>query len=479
MCRQGMSRSTREMPATARKLGNGISNMGFIMPNSNALTIEYRKLNHLSPDSGYARRRSKAKDAKIDRLIEKFGYRTPLVVRPDGQIIDGHARYFAAQRLGFEEVPVLVVTGLSAGEIEALSLALNRIPADAVWDDDALVAKLNVIIAEGVDLDLTGFDAPEIDMALDLEPSPKDATEEIETAEVEPSGPRVTALGDVWQLRRHHIVCGDMLENATWAMLPNDRLAASVFSDPPYNVPIAGFVSGLGSHVHEEFAMAAGEMSRPAFLAFLTAFLTQSKSRCTPGAVLFVFIDWRSSDLMVQAARDAGLAHLNLCVWTKTNGGMGSLYRSQHELVHVFRNGSAPHPNNVELGKHGRNRTNVWRYAGVNTFGPERTNLREHPTVKPVAMIVDALRDVTKRGDLVLDPFLGSGSTLLAAEQSGRTCHGIELAPGYVDVAIRRWQAQTGRDAVHMETGETFAEREANVRKSKDDASSVDAEVSA
>jgi DNA modification methylase len=235
--------------------------------------------------------------------------------------------------------------------------------------------------------------------------------------------------------------------------------ANAVFVDPPYNVPIDGHVTGNGAIQHREFAMAAGEMSKHEFISFLESSLGLLARYSQTGSVHYVCMDWRHMGELLAAGDRAYSELLNLCIWSKDRGGMGSFYRSQHELVFVFKNGKGTHRNNVQLGKYGRNRTNVWQYPSVNTFskqGDEGNLLALHPTVKPIALVADALLDSSARGQIVLDAFLGSGTTLMAAERVGRVCHSMELDPLYVDTAIRRWQRYTGDTAVHCETGETF-----------------------
>jgi DNA methylase len=230
------------------------------------------------------------------------------------------------------------------------------------------------------------------------------------------------------------------------------RRAAS-FADPPYNVPIDGHVSGNGRIAHREFPMAAGEMSEPQFTDFLTTSLSRICAHTTAGALIYACMEWRHMREMLAAGRTSGCDLRNVCVWVKSNGGLGSLYRSRHELVFVFRNGKEPHLNNVQMGRFGRNRTNVWNYPGVNTFARNGSEL--HPTVKPIQLVADAILDSTKRNDIVLDPYLGNGTTLLAAERTSRRCYGIELDPLYVDTAIERWQRTSGRKA-HSRLGETY-----------------------
>ena len=231
-----------------------------------------------------------------------------------------------------------------------------------------------------------------------------------------------------------------------------------VFTDPPYNVPIDGHVCGLGRVRHGEFVMASGEMDEEQFTSFLTTVLRNLAAHSQDGSVHYVCMDWRHMGELLAAGRAAYTELKNLCVWNKDNGGMGSFYRSKHELVFAFKNGTAPHINNFELGQNGRYRTNVWDYPGANSLKAERMEeLRMHPTVKPLALVADAIRDCSHRGGLILDPFVGSGTTLMAAERTGREACVLELDPRYIDTIIQRWQAAGGEDAVHADSGETFA----------------------
>lgn len=310
----------------------------------------------------------------------------------------------------------------------------------------------------GFDLDLSGFETVEIDMALSIDTPTANTVEEETLDDIVPAaGPQVAKLGDVFFLGDHKVGCGDARDAAFIRDLAAGKTVACVFSDPPYNVPIDGFVSGLGKTRHREFSMGTGEMSREQFVAFLSAGVAAIKPVLADGAILYLCMDWRHGGELCDAAVQNSLEQKNLCIWVKSNAGMGSFYRSQHELIYVFKYGNGPHQNHFGLGAGGRTRSNVWHYRGVNVFGKDRMNLlASHPTVKPVAMIADALRDVTRRGEVVLDVFLGSGSTLIAAEETGRVCVGVELDPIYVDAAIRRWQKRTGKEAVHAVSGETF-----------------------
>ena len=405
--------------------------------------------------------------ARLAEAIADFGFVVPVVIDGVGGIVSGEARIEAARRLGLESVPAIRVDHLTPEQVRVYRIAENRLAELSSWNRDALrlefaeLAELQLEDALAFDLTITGFDTPEIDLLI-LHPeeqsaSPCEVIEHPDRATVP-----VTRRGDLWQLGRHRLLCGDALDRETYAQLLGDDHGGGVrmvFTDPPYNVPVNGHVRSA-KNGHREFAMASGEMSEDQFAIFLRPFLGRVLDALIPGGVAMVCMDWRHIDQVIVAGKSCGFDLINLCVWNKTNGGMGSLYRSKHELICLFRKPGAPHVNNVELGKHGRYRTNVWDYAGVNSFGAGRSaDLADHPTVKPTALVADAILDVSRHGDIVLDAFGGSGSTLLAAETTGRVARLIELDPLYVDVAIRRWQAMTGQRAVHAVTGEAFDDR--------------------
>ncbi len=424
---------------------------------SNRLEIEIVPIGSVKPYENSARVHNARQLRKLVTGMTRFGQVTPIIVDENHVIVDGHAVWDALKKLGHTEIQVVVVRARSPAEIRAIRLALNRIAEDASWDRDKLRTEFGELIDLGIELDLTGFDTPEIDMTLSFDEPAGDAIEEVAASDLNPKAAVATAVGDIWAMGPHLAACGDARDKDLVSRLTAGRPVAAVFTDPPYNVRIDGHVSGLGRTQHAEFAMASGEMTSEQFIAFLMAALSAIIPSLANGAILFVAMDWRHIEELMNAGNRCGLELKNLCVWVKTNAGMGTFYRSQHEMIFVWKHGKEPHQNNFELGQHGRTRTNVWRYAGVNTFGKNRMDLLgAHPTVKPVAMIADALKDVTRRGDVVLDPFLGSGSTLLAAEETGRCCIGIELDPGYVEVAVRRWQKLTGKSATHPVTGELF-----------------------
>ncbi len=423
----------------------------------------------VKPYGRHARRHSKAKIDKLKKLLAEFGQVAPILVDGDKVIISGHALHTAMRELGAGEIAAISIVGRSQSEIKALRLALNRLPLEAAWDDDNLRAELQELVELSFDLDLTGFDAPEIDSLLDLD-LPKDNIAE-DDAEIPPIGKvAVSSKGDIWVCGRHRLGCGDALDQVFVDKLRGSAKADLCFIDPPYNEPIGGFVSGKGRTKHREFVQAAGEMSSAEFIAFLTGSLKVLRVVCTQRALIYACMNWRHVFELIGAGRECGLQLFNLCVWAKTNAGMGSLYRNQHELICVFMGGTDAHENKNELGRHCRNRSNLWNYRVCNAFSHDRDALlASHPTVKPVSMIADALRDVTKRGDIVIDTFMGSGSTLMAAEKTGRICFGTEIDPLYVDVAIRRWQVRTASDAVHAMTGELFSDRTQKIVASEKD----------
>ncbi|WP_254430616.1 MULTISPECIES: DNA methyltransferase [unclassified Ruegeria] len=399
---------------------------------------------------------------KLKASVAQFGFVTPILLDGSGTIIAGHGRYEAAKALGLMSVPTVVAGHLSDAEVRALRIADNKLAELSDWNEAALqieFAELTDLSLDGeldFDLDITGFEAPEIDIII---VSAGEATEtEAETVEApDPAAPVITQPGDLWVLGDHRIFCGDALQAQSYDTLLEGETPQMVFTDPPYNVPVNGHVRCGGSSDHREFAMASGEMSDSEFRGFLSGVINRLFDCLPDGGIVMICMDWRHIEELIASGKAGGLDLINLCVWNKTNGGMGSLYRSKHELVCIFKKPGAAHINNVELGKHGRNRTNVWDYAGVNSFGVGReADLVDHPTVKPTALVADAIMDVSHRGDVVLDAFGGSGATLLAAEKTGRQARLIELDPAYVDVAIRRWQEMAGESAVHAVTGQMF-----------------------
>lgn len=411
------------------------------------------------PNPRNSRTHSKRQIRQIAASIKRFGWSYPLLTDERGYLIAGHGRLAAAEHLGLREVPVIVMAGLGEAEKRALALADNKIAANAGWDRKLLAEELGDLASLlpecELDIDITGFEPAEIDALMgdlvDREDDPADAVPEIAH---EP----VSRLGDLWELGSHRLLCGDARSSDHVAALMGEHKAVMVITDPPYNTRVAS-VQGRGRIKHREFVAGSGEMSVVQFIRFLTQTLGLAAQHSADGALHLIFMDWRHLGELFTAGAEVYRELKNLIVWVKTNAGQGSLYRSQHELIVLCKKGDAPHLNNIDLGRHGRNRSNVWTYPGVNTFRVGRLDdLAVHPTVKPVALIADAMRDCSRRGDIVLDPFMGSGTTILAAERVGRRGYGLELDPLYVDVAVRRWQAFTQRDAILAGTAETFDE---------------------
>jgi DNA modification methylase len=423
------------------------------------LSIVYASIDSLHPYGRNARTHTKRQIKMIADSIKMFGFTNPILTDENNTIVAGHGRVEAAKLIGMAKVPTVRLGNLTPDQIRAYVIADNGLAAKAGWDKSILAIELQhlVTVDLGFDISVTGFEVPEIDLILQQAEAMPDADDAFEAT----AGPAVAQQGDLWLLGKHRIYCGNSLDEQSYQKLMKGLKADAVFVDPPYNVAIDGHVSGNGSIHHREFEMASGEMTEKEFVDFLRASFGLLVRHSKPGSVHFACMDWRHVGEILAAGKLAYDALLNLCVWAKDKGGMGSFYRSQHELVFVFRNGKASHRNNVQLGKFGRNRTNVWQYPGVNTQsrqGEEGNLLALHPTVKPVSMVADALLDCTQLGGLVLDSFLGAGSTLLAAERTRRICCGIELDPLYVDTAIQRWQRYTGGSAVHAESRKRFGE---------------------
>jgi DNA modification methylase len=424
--------------------------------------IEVLPVGQLKPYPHNARTHSRKQIRQIAESIRRFGFTNPVLIDDAGQIIAGHGRVEAAKLIGLAGVPTLKISHLSEVDKRAYILADNRLAEKAGWDREILGIELQALIDLDFPVELTGFETSDIDILLDdAAEASGGATGPEDDVPPPPSGEAVSRSGDIWMVGPHRLLCGDALDARSYATLMADERAEMVFTDPPYNVPIDGHVSGLGQIRHREFAMASGEMSEVEFTRFLKSVFQNAVSYSVDGSIHFICMDWRHLWETLQAGRDTYSELKNLVVWNKTNGGMGSFYRSKHELVLVWKKGTAAHINNFELGQHGRYRSNVWDYAGINTMRSGRLEeLAMHPTVKPVAMVADAIKDCSARNGIILDPFMGSGTTIIAAERTGRRARGIEFDPAYVDVAIKRWQAYTGKSAALLGTQQSFEEVE-------------------
>jgi DNA modification methylase len=428
-----------------------------VEPGKHASKLQLCPLEQLHPNANNPRKHPKSQIRALARSMREFGFTVPILIDRAGNIIAGVGRYLAARLNGDKAVPVICLDHLTDAQIKAYVLADNRLTELSSWDDVKLATQLKELseLVFDFDIEVTGFELPEIDFRVQSLDAPDigDAADDFERVQ----GPAVSVAGDLWLLGEHRLYCGNALDTAIYPALLENQKAAVAITDPPYNVKIDGHVSGKGRVRHREFSMASGEMTEPEYIQFLTLSFVLMCAYTVAGAVHFVFMDWRHSWEILVAARSAGCDFLNLCVWVKSNAGMGSFYRSQHELVFVFRNGKQPHQNNIRLGRFGRNRSNVWIHPGTNSFARKGIDdARDlHPTVKPIALVSDAILDSTRRGEIVLDPFLGSGTTLLAAERTGRRCCGIEIDPLYADTIVQRWQQMTGRQALNSE-GATF-----------------------
>jgi DNA modification methylase len=423
------------------------------------LLVEYVCIDKLKGYNRHTRRYSKKQLKKLRRGIIEFGFIIPVLVDHANIVIAGHARIMVAKRLGMAEVPAIRLDHLSDAQVKAFRIFDNRIAEEGEWDPVKLALEFRDLVDVSFDVTLTGFEMPEVDLVIGNQLASVGMTPEDQFPTPDTECEPVTRLGDLWLLDEHRVHCGDARDKLCYENLLGSRWAQQVITDVPYNVAIQGHVRVSKKSRRKNFVMASGEMSKTEFAQFLNAVIENLALYSEEGSVHHLFIDWRHIAMMTTVCERHYDRQLNMCVWVKANGGMGSLYRSQHELVLVFKHGTAPHINNVELGRHGRNRTNVWPYNGVNAFGPNRQqNLNMHPTVKPVAMIADAILDCSTRGGIILDPFLGSGTMIIAAEKTGRVGYGMELDPHYVDVIVRRWQEFTGGEAILAGTGMIFSE---------------------
>jgi DNA modification methylase len=430
--------------------------------------VEIRPTASLKPYARNSRTHSDSQIRQIAESIRAFGFNKPVLIDGNDEIIAGHGVVEAAKLLALESVPTIRLEHLSEAEKRAYILADNRIAEMAGWDKEILAIELQNLIEMETEFSITatGFEIAEIDSLLEILDEDKAAETEEPPPDADPGAPVVSRLGDLWQLGQQRVLCGDARDPLAYARLLEGEKARLIITDPPYNVPVQGHVSGLGQVKHDDFIMASGEMREPEFTTFLATVFTNLAAYSFDGSIHFVFTDWRHLYEFLHAGRLVYSELKNLVVWAKTNAGMGSFYRSQHELILVFKNGRARHINNFELGQHGRYRTNLWTYPGANSLQRGRDEqLALHPTVKPVGLYADAMLDCSAPGDLVLDVFCGSGTVFLAAERTRRRACALELDPRYVDVAVRRWEKTTGETAVHAQTGDTFKACAARVSK--------------
>lgn len=419
-------------------------------------TIIERRPGELKPWPNNPRSHPEKQLTLLMLSMRQFGFTSAVLIDEDSVILSGHGRVLAAMRIGLASIPTRVIAGLSRSQKRAYVIGDNKLGMLSSWDPTLLKTELEILIADDFNIELTCFSTAEFDLMLDDQTSKsKQSADGLQVQDIPTDV--VSRLNDLWHLGNHYLLCQNSLSWTAYNEVMQGQIAQMVITDPPYNVKIFGHVCGNGKVQHKEFAMASGEMSPTQFVEFLSQVCQNIKKASQDGAVIYIFMDWRHIRELQDAAVPLFGAPRQMCVWDKGTGGMGTFYRSQHELVCVFRKGDTPHINNFELGQHGRYRTNVWAYPGANTFGGEGKDLsRTHPTVKPVSLIADAIRDCSHRSGIVLDPFCGSGTILIAAERTGRHARAIEIDPTYVDVAVNRWQRITGRQAILASTGQTW-----------------------
>jgi hypothetical protein len=429
--------------------------------------VIYRLIAELKFNPKNPRTHSRRQIQQIKRSLKAFGFVVPVLIDARGNVIAGHGRILAALLLGLTEVPTICLDHLTAAQAQAFMIADNRLTENSEWNERLLAEQLHDLsfVDLGFSLDVIGFETAEIDLKIEGLNSPAADTDDPSDAlPAQSQGPVVSRPGDLWLLDRNRVLCDCALNPGAYSTLMSEELAQASFTDPPFNLPIENHVSGLGAIQHKNFTMASGEMSQAEFTSFLIRACSLHARHSVNGSLHFICMDWRHLMELLTAGNSVYSELKNLCVWKKDAAGMGSLYRSQHELILVFKHGDAPHRNNVQLGKYGRNRSNVWSYPSAKSFSrasDEGNLLSKHPTVKPAAMVADAIMDCTARDDIVLDGFLGAGTTVIAAERTGRRCYGLEIDPLYVDVIVRRWQAFTRSAARHAASGETFDEVQA------------------
>ncbi len=408
-----------------------------------------------------ASRRSKADVRRAKPFVARHPDRAlPIVVGKNNEVLCGAIFVEAAREEGISRLRVVRQSDLSEEEELLYSTASNKLLSIVAWDGEAMELAVRNLEDHFDDFgaELIGFAPGELDHIIGLASSGSG-----EDNVADPTAHCVSKLGSIYRLDNHLVVCGDATLAATFSSFSGTELATAAICDPPFGCRIDGFVSKRGKH--KDFVQAAGEMSEEELRTFFQNFCKALRPTLAPGALVYLFIDWRSLSLLLAVGEEVFGKLINFCVWAKDRAGMGSFYRSQHELVLVFAVLGAKHRNNIELGRHGRDRSNLWSYpsAASSRNGRERDMLKHHPTPKTVEMIADAMLDCSSRGEIIIDAFLGSGSSLIAAERTSRICRGVELDPHYVDLTIRRWQDWTGKEAVDVATGRTFNELEREV----------------
>ncbi|MEN9862471.1 MAG: hypothetical protein RLZZ601_235 [Pseudomonadota bacterium] len=434
-------------------------------PNVVKIQIELVNIDSIHANPTNPRIHTLAQIQQIAKSIERFGWNIAIAVGKDGMILAGNGRYEAAKLLGLKEIPIVRLSHLTKVQAKAYIVADNKLTENSQWDERLLGQIFLELSKADLDFELTdtGFEVPEIDLLIESIENLDDQVDPLDIPNSSLTGPPVCRPNDLWNLDAHRVLCGNALDPDAYKLLMNGSTGQIVFLDPPFNCPISGHVSSNTGTKHREFSMGVGEMSSESFTQFLSGLFELLVQFSDPGSIHCVAMDWRGG-LEIINAGNANYSELkNICVWIKDKAGLGSLYRSQHEFFYIFKNGKAPHRNNIQLGKHGRYRTNYWSYPSASTMtrkGTDGNLLAFHPTSKPITLVADFLLDCSARNEIVIDCCLGGGTTLLAAQRTGRICYAMELDPLYVDTSIRRWQAMTGQDAILASTGQTFNELE-------------------
>lgn len=427
-------------------------------PNFDAIRhqIEYVPPDSLNLPRRSLRRHTKAHVRKIAAKIDRDGFIIPMVADDDLGLVIGFARLEAAKLLGLAEVPIIRVKHLPEERLEALRIFDNKIVEESDWDFEALDVAFESIFAmdSGFDISATGFEVAEVD-ALKGKRRTAELNDLDDTRAPEPTCVPVSRAGDMWLCGRHRLICGSSLDPDCVDALIGDAEIAQVVTDPPFNLPRRAFSS---NERHDDFAQGAGELDRAGFTRFLSRAFRTVQPYLADGALVYSFMDYKHIVELILAGEAAGMSYLQLLVWAKGRAGQGSFYRSGHELVGVFRHGSAQHRNNIALGKFGRNRSNVLSYPGVMGSAGAKKALAMHPTVKNVAMLADLMLDASAPGEAIFDGFGGSGSTLIAAEKTDRIAYLCEISPGFVDIAVDRFNALGVGEARLAATGQTFTE---------------------
>ncbi|GLQ22555.1 methyltransferase [Algimonas ampicilliniresistens] len=418
--------------------------------------IEMVPTDSLIPNPRNARRHPDHQISKLALTIATVGWLVPIIIDDNNVIVAGHGRLLVALKLGHREVPCIRAKFVTEADKRAFALAENRIPELSTTDKSILNDELLFVFEDKQAFESTGYSVGDIDFSVTV---PSQAPEAEEVSLPDPNTYAVSRVGDLWQIGPHRIYCGDARSVDSWERLLGDDRADIVFADPPYNVPIDGHVSGNGKNKHREFVMGAGEMNQAEFTSFLRIIARNCVRFSKNGSIHYIAMDWRHCRELLDAADGVYTEHKQIVVWVKTNGGQGAFYRSQHEFIFVFKSGKAKHINNFKLGETGRYRTNVVEYAGANTFRKGRDeDLAAHSTVKPTALVMDFLLDCSHAGGLVVDPCLGSGTTLLAALHTGRRGAGMELDPLYCDTALQRLSVANGLTPILDGDGRSFEE---------------------